>query len=57
MSQPKPGGKSSIVQTLLIVSVVYLGFMLFFNRGGQPQVSAQDAKKNYEAAVKEDDNA
>ena len=57
MSQAKPGGKSSLVQTLLIVSVVYLGFMLFFNRGGQPQVSAQDAKKNYEAAVKQDDNA
>jgi YidC/Oxa1 family membrane protein insertase len=57
MNQAKPSPKSSIVQTLLIVSVVYLGFTLFFSRGGKPDVPAQDIKKNYETALQQKDNA
>lgn len=55
MSQPSP--KSSIIQTLLIVSAVFLAVQLFLGRNNKPQVSDADLKKNYETAVQADDSA
>jgi len=55
MSKPSP--KSNIIQTLLIVSAVFLAVNLFLNRNNGPEVPASDLKKNYEAAVQADDSA
>ncbi len=52
----KPSQKSSIVQTLLIVSAVFLAVQLFMGRNNGPEPSIADLKKNYEAAVQADDS-
>ncbi|MDQ2987063.1 MAG: YidC/Oxa1 family membrane protein insertase [Armatimonadota bacterium] len=57
MSQAKPSCKSSIIQTLLIASVVFLAVNLFLGRNQGPEITLPDAKKNYEAAVTADDSA
>lgn len=52
----KPSQKSSIIQTLLIVSAVFLAVSLYTNSKNAPKVSDVDLKKNYETAVQADDS-
>jgi YidC/Oxa1 family membrane protein insertase len=44
MSRPAPTQKSNLVQTLLIMTMVYMGVMIFFNRQQQPQAPTYDNK-------------